>query len=456
MTKNVDTLEARDLKNTLHGFSDLNTLHNKGPVIIDRGEGPYVYDIHGNKFLEANSGLWNVVAGFNHEGLAEAACQQIKKFPAYHSFFGRISQPTIELAEKLIEIAPVPMSKAFFTNSGSEANDSVIKLLWMINEGTGEPKRRKIISRVNAYHGTTVITTAMTGKAYAGAFGLPGNSEVVFADCPHFWRFAEEGETELDFTARMARQLEELIEREGAETIACFYAEPVMGAGGVIPPSEGYFQAIQPILKKHGIPLVADEVITGFGRTGNLWGTETLGMEPDVIVASKVMTAGYFPMGAVMINEDIYQKLMKASEVWEEIPHGFTTGGHPVGCAIALKAIDIVLNEGVFENVVEVGAYFQEKLKSYADHKYVGEARGVGLMGAIELVADKQTKAAFPSEYAVSEQIAVTALEHGLIVRPIGQAIVLCPPFIITRDQIDELFEKLDITLKQVFSKIDG
>lgn len=456
MTNTVDTLEARDLKNTLHGFSDLNTLHDKGPVIISHGEGPYVYDIHGNKYLEANSGLWNVVAGFNHEGLAEAACEQINKFPAYHTFFGRISQPTIELSEKLIEIAPVPMSKVFFTNSGSEANDTVIKLLWMINEGAGEPKRRKIISRVNAYHGTTVMTTAMTGKSYAGAFGLPGDTEVVFADCPHYWRFAEDGETEADFTARMARQLEELILKEGPETIACFYAEPVMGAGGVIPPSEGYFQAVQPILKKYGIPLVADEVICGFGRTGKLWGTETLGMEPDIIVASKVMTAGYFPMGAVMISEEIYQKLMKASEEWEEIPHGFTTGGHPVGCAIALKALDIVLNEGVFDNVVEVGAYFQEKLKSYANHKYVGEARGIGLMGAIELVIDKETKEPFPSEYAVSEQIAVTALDHGLIVRPIGQAIVLCPPFIISREQIDELFDKLDTTLEQVFSKIDG
>lgn len=458
MTKfeSVETLEERDLKHTLHGFSDLNTLHNNGPVIISHGEGPYVFDVKGNKYLEANSGLWNVVAGFDHKGLMEAACEQIKKLPAYHTFFGRISQPAIELSEKLIEIAPVPMSKVFFTNSGSEANDTVVKLLWMISEGAGEPKRRKIISRVNAYHGTTVMTTAMTGKSYAGAFGLPGNSEVVFADCPHYWRFGKDGESESDFTKRMARQLEDLIAREGAETIACFYAEPVMGAGGVIPPSEGYFQAIQPILKKYGIPLVSDEVICGFGRTGKLWGTETLGMEPDIIVASKVMTAGYFPMGAVMINEKIYQKLMKAAEKWDEIPHGFTTGGHPVGCAIALKALDIVLNEGVFANVVEVGEYFQQKLKSYSDHKYVGEARGVGLMGAIELVANKKTKEAFSSEYAVSEQIAITALENGLIVRPIGQAIVLCPPFIINRSQIDELFSKLDLTLQQVFSKIDS
>ncbi len=448
--------EARDLKNTLHGFSDLNTLHNNGPVVISHGEGPYVYDIHGNKYLEANSGLWNVVAGFSHEGLEKAACEQIRKFPGYHTFFGRISKPTIELAEKMIEIAPVPMSKVFFTNSGSEANDTVVKLLWMINKELGSPQKRKIICRTNSYHGTTVMTASMTGKPYNQAFGLPGSSEVVFTDCPHYWRFGLEGETEEQFTARMASNLDKLIEKEGADTIAAFYAEPVMGAGGVIPPSVGYFQAIQPILRKHGIPLVADEVICGFGRTGKLWGTETYGMQPDIIVASKVMTAGYFPMGAVMISEKIYQDLMEASKTWEEIPHGFTTGGHPVGCAIALKAIDIVLNEGVFDNVVEVGDYFQDKLASYAGHKYVGEARGVGLMGAIELVRNKTTRESFPSELAVSEKIANTALKHGLIVRPIGQAIVLAPPFIITKEQIDELFSKLKTTLDEVFQEIDA
>ncbi len=364
MNDKNDSLETQDLKNVLHGFSDLNSLNQNGPFVISHGEGPYVYDTRGNKYLEGNSGLWNAVVGFDHPGLTDAAYEQMKKIAGYHMFFGMISKPTIALAEKLIELAPVPMSKVFFTNSGSEANDTAIKLLWMINEGKGEPKRRKIISRVNAYHGTTVFATAMTGKVYANAFGLPTGSEVVFADCPHYWRFSRDGETEEQFTIRMADQLEELIEKEGANTIAGFIAEPVMGAGGVITPPKGYFQAIQSVLNKYNIPLVVDEVICGFGRTGKFWGSETYGIEPAIISASKVLTAGYFPMGAVMISDSIYEQLMKVAEKWEEIPHGFTTGGHPVGCAIALKAIDILLNEEVFDNVVKLSPYFQKKLKN--------------------------------------------------------------------------------------------
>jgi adenosylmethionine-8-amino-7-oxononanoate aminotransferase len=381
--------------------------------------------------------------------LIEAACEQIRKFPAYHTFFGRVSEPSVALAEKLLEIAPVPMGKVFFTNSGSEANDTVVKMLWMINRGLGRPECRKILSRRNAYHGVTGLTASMTGKDYVGAFGLPLDG-FLFADCPHYWRFGQAGETETEFSARCARNLEAQIEAEGPETIAGFFAEPVMGAGGVIPPSEGYFEAIQPVLEKYDIPLVADEVICGFGRTGHLWGCQTYGIEPDIIVASKCMTAGYFPMGAILVSEDIHEKLVAAAEEFEEFPHGFTTGGHPVGCAIALKAIDIILNEGVFDNVVAVSPYFQERLTNFGSHPHIGEARGVGLMGALELVGDKERKSAFPPEQPIAERIANVALEQGLICRPVGQAIVVAPPFIITKGQIDELFDKLGKTIEQV------
>ena len=441
--------EARDLRTMLHGFSHLGTLHDQGPVVMARGDGIYVEDTHGNRYLEGNSGLWNMVVGFDHPGLIEAACEQIRKFPAYHTFFGRVSEPSVALAEKLIEIAPVPMSKVFFTNSGSEANDTAVKMLWMINRGLGRPDCRKIISRKNAYHGVTGLTASMTGKDYVGAFGLPLDG-FLFADCPHFWRYGEEGETESDFSDRCARNLEALIEAEGPDRIAGFFAEPVMGAGGVIPPSEGYFQAIQPVLKKYDIPLVADEVICGFGRTGKLWGCQTYDIEPDIIVASKCITAGYFPMGAILVSEEIHDKLVSAAEEFEEFPHGFTTGGHPVGCAIALKAIDIILNEGVFDNVVTMSPYFQERLREFDSHPHIGEARGVGLMGALEIVGDKEQKAAFPPDQPVAEQIANTALENGLICRPVGQSIVVAPPFIITREQVDELFDKLGKTVEQV------
>ena len=444
-----NSLEARDLAAMLHGFSHLGTLESNGPTVIARGEGVYVRDIHGRRYLEGNSGLWNTVAGFDHAGLVEAACEQYRRFPSYHSFFGRVSEPAVELAEKLLEIAPVPMARAFFTNSGSEANDTVVKMLWMINRGSGRPQRRKILSRKNAYHGVTGLTASMTGKDYVGAFGLPLEG-FLYADCPHYWRFGEAGETEQAFSERCALNLEAQIEAEGPETIAGFFAEPVMGAGGVIPPSAGYFEAIQPVLRRYGIPLVADEVICGFGRTGKLWGSQTYAIEPDIVVASKCLTAGFFPMAAILVSEAINDQLIAAAAEYEEFPHGFTTGGHPVGCAIALKAIDVILNEGVFDNVVAVTPHFQQRLRAFEAHPHIGEARGVGLMGALEIVHDKAAKTAFPPDQPVAEEVATVALEHGLICRPVGQAIVVAPPFIITKDEIDELFDKLERTVAQV------
>lgn len=444
-----DSWEARDLNSVLHGFSHLGTLEDSGPVVMSHGQGIYVEDTNGKCYLEANSGLWNMVLGFDHPELVEAACAQYRRFPAYHAFFGRISEPAVALSEKLLDVAPVPMDKVFFTNSGSEANDTVVKMLWMINRSLDKPERRKILSRVNAYHGVTGITASMTGKDYVKAFGLPLD-QFRFTDCPHHWRYAKDGESEVEFSARCARNLDELIQEEGADTIAGFFAEPVMGAGGVIPPPEGYFEAIQQVLSKYEIPLIADEVICGFGRTGRVWGSQTYHINPDILVASKCITAGYFPMGAILVAPTIAEQLYQASAAYEEFPHGFTTAGHPVGCSIALKAIDIILNGGAFDNVVAVSPYFQERLLQFAAHPHIGEARGVGLMGALELVSDKQQKLPFPPEQPVAEAIANTALDNGLICRPVGQAIVVAPPFIITRRQIDELFDRLRKTIEQV------
>ena len=450
---NPNSWEARDLRASLHGFSNLDALQQSGPLVIERGEGVYVYDVHGRRYLEGNSGLWNVVAGFDNDAIARAGCDQLYRFPAYHTFFGRNCQPTIELAERLVDIAPVPISKVFFTNSGSEANDTAVKMLWMIHRGLGQPERRKIISRKNAYHGTTALTASLTGKDYVQAFGLP-LSEVVYTDCPHHWRYAQSGESESAFVERLAGNLEQLIQREGAGTIAGFIAEPVMGAGGVLPPPQGYFEAIQNVLRKHDIPLIADEVICGLGRTGEMWGTQTFHIEPDVIVTSKCLTAGYFPAGAVLVSPDIYDKLMRASKEFEEFPHGFTTGGHPVGAAIGLKVLELLTEGGIFANVKEVAPHFQHRLNGFADHPFVGEARGVGLMGALEIVADKSTKTPFPASVAVGDLIADTALTHGLIIRPLGDSVVFAPPFIITTSQIDELFDALRSTLDQVQSEL--
>lgn len=446
--------QDRSLASFLHGFSHLGTLQDDGPLIVERGEGIYVYDIHGKRYIEGNSGLWNVIAGFDNRALIESAHEQLRKFPAYHTFFGRNSEPAILLAERLLSIAPAPMSKVFFTNSGSEANDTVVKMLWMIHRGLGQPERRKLLSRKNAYHGTTVITASLTGKDYNRAFGLPLDG-VRFADCPHYWRYAEPGESESVYVQRLAKNLEQLIEEEGPDTIAGFFAEPVMGAGGVIPPPQGYFTAIQPILRKHQIPFVADEVICGFGRTGKLWGSLTYDIQPDIVVISKCLTAGYYPMGAILISEAVHADLMQACGEFGEFPHGFTAGGNPVGCAIANKAVELIIEGGLFKNVVAVAPRFQERLRELGNHPMVGEARGVGLMGALEIVEDKVTRSPYAANLEVSEQIAKTALRHGLIIRPIGDAVVLAPPFIITREQLDELFDIVGRVLDAVYDRVE-
>lgn len=445
--------EARADAATFYGFTDLPTIKARGAVVLTHGRGPYVYDVHGREYLDANSGLWNMVAGFDHRGLIEAAKAQYERFPGYHAFFGRISDQAVMLSEKLVEVSPFESGKVFYTNSGSEANDTMVKMLWFLWAMEGQPQRRKILTRWNAYHGVTAVSASMTGKPYNSHFGLPLPG-FIHLTCPHYWRHGEDGETEEQFTRRMADELEQVIAREGADTIAGFFAEPVMGAGGVIVPSAGYFQAIQPILKKHGIPLISDEVICGFGRTGNTWGCETFGFLPDAIISSKNLTAGFFPMGAVILGPELAERLQRASEAIEEFPHGFTASGHPVGCAIALKAIDVVMNEGLSDNVKRLTPRFQAGLAEIAKRPNIGEWRGVGFMAALEAVADKATKRPFDSKLSVSERIANASTDEGLICRPLGQSIVLAPPFILTEAQMDEMFAKLNRALDRVFAEV--
>ena len=442
-----------NLSSHLYGFTDLKSLNERGPLIISHAKGIYVFDIHNKKYLDANSGLWNSVAGFDHPGLVETATKQYKKFAGYHSLFGRIADTALELADKIIEVSPFKTGRVFFTNSGSEANDTAVKILWMLNKNKGNPQKRKIITRINAYHGVTIGASSMTGKPYIAEFGLPLN-EFIYADCPHYWRFGFKDETEDQFSKRMGQNLEELIYKEGPETIAGFFAEPVQGAGGVIPPSKGYFDIIQPILKKYNIPFVADEVICGFGRTGNLWGSQTYNLQPDMIISSKCLTAGFFPMGAVILNQQLAEEFVNISEKVEEFPHGFTTGGHPVGCAIALKAIDVIINEGLLENVKKISPYFLNRMKEFNEYEFIGETRGVGLMAALEIVRDKKNKTPFETSFSVGEKIANRSIENGLICRPLGPAIVLCPQFIITKEQLDTMFDILHKTLQNIFKNI--
>jgi 4-aminobutyrate--pyruvate transaminase len=439
----------------LHPFSHIPTLQQSGPVIVDHGKGIYIYDDQGRRYLEGNSGLWNAVLGFDNDRLIEAAQRAYAKLPAYHSFFGRVAQSALDLSERLVKLAPMEAKRVFYANSGSEANDTVVKLLWLLAESEGKPHRRLLLSRRNAYHGMTVMTASLTGKDYIkSASGLP-LPEVRYLTCPHFWREGRPPESEKDFSDRLALELDQTVRNTGSERIAGFFAEPVMGAGGVIPPPEGYFEAIQPVLRKHEIPIIADEVICGFGRTGAFWGSTKYGLKPDIVVASKVITAGYFPMGAVIFSPEMSGRIEKACARFEELPTGFTTGAHPVGCAIAMEVLDQLVEGGVFTNLKKVAPKFQKQLAQMADHPMVGEARGVGLMGALEMVSDKSSKAPFPDRLAVSERVSRQALKNGLICRPLGQAVVLAPPFIITEGQIEELFTLLRRTLDQVHAGLE-
>ena len=446
--------EARADEFTLYNFTDLPSVHERGAVVLTHGEGPYIFDVNGKRYLDANSGLWNMVAGFDNKPLAEAAKAQYDRFPGYHSFFGRMSDQTVMLSEKLVEVSPFERGKVFYTNSGSEANDSMVKMLWFLHANEGNPKRRKILTRWNAYHGVTAVAASMTGKPYNEVFGLPLPG-FIHLTCPHYWRYGDEGETEEQFTDRLVQELEETIKREGADTIAGFFAEPVMGAGGVIPPSKDYFQKIVPVLRKYDIPVISDEVICGFGRTGNTWGCQTYDFMPDAIISSKNLTAGLFPMGAVILGPELSDRLQAASERIEELPHGFTASGHPVGCAIALKAIDVVMNDGLAENVKQLAPRLEAGLLAIMNRSNnIGELRGVGFMWALEAVKDKATKTPFDANLSVSERIANSCTDHGLICRPLGQSIVLCPPFILTEEQMDEIFEKLEAALNKVFSEV--
>ncbi|WP_118134037.1 aminotransferase [Oceanicella sp. SM1341] len=445
--------EARADENVMYGFTDLPSLHARGPVVLTHGTGINVHDVHGRSYLDANSGLWNMVAGFDHKGLAEAAKAQYDRFPGYHAFFGRLSDQTVALSEKLVEVSPFEHGKVFFTNSGSEANDTMVKMLWFINTVMGRPEKRKIITRYNAYHGVTAVSASMTAKPYNQFFGLPLEG-FVHVECPHYWREGQPGESEEAFVARLAASLESRILAEGPETIAGFFAEPVMGAGGVIVPPMAYFPAIQAVLRKYDIPLISDEVICGFGRTGAVWGCETFGFMPDAIISSKNLTAGYFPMGAVILGEKLAAELMEASEKIEEFVHGFTASGHPVGCAVALKAIDVILNEGLIDNVRALAPQFRARMDALLELPNIGEARGIGLMGALEAVKDKDTKTPFGPEVSVSERIANRCTDNGLICRPLGQAIVLCPPFIITPSELDHMFDMLEKSLREVFAEV--
>lgn len=438
---------ARDVAYFLHPYTNAKAHEEQGPMIIERGEGVYVYDDAGKPYLEAMAGLWCASLGFNEQRLVKAATAQLEKLPYYHTFAHKAHLPGIDLAEKLIKLAPVPMSKVFFCSSGSEANDTAIKLVWYYNNARGRHAKKKFISRIKGYHGVTIASASLTGTPVNHpGFDLP-LAGFKHTSNPHYYRFGHEGESEEDFATRMADDLEQMILEEGPETVAAFIAEPIQGAGGVIVPPKTYFEKVQAVLKKYDVLMIADEVICGFGRTGNFWGSETVGIKPDILTCAKALSSSYLPISAVMISDEVYQPIAQASADLGVLGHGYTYSAHPVCAAVALETLKIYEERDILGHVRSVSPQFQKRLHALIDHPLIGETRGRGLIGAVEIVADKATRKPFDPKANAGALVYKAAAEHGLIVRSIGDNIAFTPPLIITSSQVDELFDKMTLAL---------
>jgi 4-aminobutyrate---pyruvate transaminase len=437
----------RDVDSLLHPFTNAAEHEVTGPMFVGRGEGIHVFDDRGRAYIEGIAGLWCTSLGFSEQELVDAAIRQMRALPAYHLGLHRSTLPVVELAERLKAVAPGTYSKAFFVGSGSEANETQIKLLWYYNNALGRPRKKTIISRDRAYHGVTLGAGSLTGLAeFHREFDLPV-VPVRHVTCPHHYRCAEPGESERDFSARLAAELEDLIVREGPDTVAGFIAEPVMGAGGVIVPPEGYFEAVQDVLRRYDVRFICDEVICGFGRTGSMWGAETFGIHANSISCAKGLSSAYMPIGAVLIDEPMYDAVVEQSRRHGSLAHGFTFGGHPTAAAVALRTLQLMEERDVVGHVRRLSGRFRERLRSLGEHPLVGEARGVGLLGGVELVADRRSRRPFERELRVGARCAALALEAGLIVRPLGDTLAICPPLIIQPHEVDELFDLLAAAL---------
>ncbi len=435
---------SRDIEFHLHSYTHPSTLSKEGPHIINKGDGIYVFDDTGKKFIEGMSGLWCASLGFSENELIDTITEQLKRLPFYHSFAGKTANPAIDLAEHLIKISPVNMSKVFFANSGSEANDTAIKMIWYYSLARGLPNKKKIISRKRGYHGVTLAAASLTGMPYAqDGFSLPLDF-VLHTQAPDYFNEALPNENEETFSDRLAKELEILILEEDPETIAAFFAEPVMGAGGVIIPPESYFPKIQRILNKHDILMVADEVICGFGRTGNMWGSETFNIKPDIITTAKALSSAYLPISAVMLSEKVYKPIESQANDLGIFGHGYTYSAHPVCAAVALKTQQIMIERDIISNVKKVSNVFGERINQiYQNSWFVNHSRSVGLIGAIEFGYDKSKK--FDVNKKIAAQSAKVIQDNGVILRPLpGDVIGFCPPLIISEEQVNEMFDKID------------
>lgn len=440
-----------DKNHYLHPFTDFKSLGKKKSRIITRGDGVYIYDSDNNKILDGMSGLWCVNIGYGRQELVEAATEQLKELPYYNSFFQCATPPSIELAHLLKSITQPQFNRVFYTGSGSEAIDTMIRVTRRYWELMDQPERKTIIARENAYHGSTIGGVSLSGMKMMHSQGGPFLSKIEHIGQP-YWFGSDRELSSNDFGLKMAGLLEEKINEIGAENVAAFVGEPIQGAGGVIIPPETYWPEIQRICSQYGILLVTDEVICGFGRLGQWFGADYYQVQPDLMTFAKGVTSGYLPLGGVMVGDRVGDVLIDKGG---EFTHGYTYSGHPATCAVAIANINIIQSEKIIENVTQdIGPYLRKKWHSLSDHPLVGETRIAGLMGALELVADKTSLERFDKKIGVGTICRDVCVNNGLVMRAVGDIMIIAPPLIITREQIDELMEKawkcLDLTQKAI------
>ncbi len=447
-TAEITSAGRSDARHHLHPYTQLRQLEKEGPLVIVRGDGVFVIDEHGKRYIEGMAGLWCASLGFSEARLADAAQRQMRQLPYYHAFSGKVPGPVPALVDKLIQWAPPPMARVLFANSGSEANDTAFKLVRYYNNARGRPQKKKIIARNKGYHGVTLAAASLSGLPMMHQhFDLP-LPDVIRVSCPHHYQFAVGGETEQQFVERLAQELEDTILREGPDTVAAFIAEPVQGAGGVIIPPPGYFDRVQAILRKYDILFIADEVITGFGRLGQPFGCAVYGIRPDMVTVAKMLTSAYVPMSALFVSDAIYQVVADASAAMGTFGHGYTYSGHPLACAVALETLRIYESDGVFEHVRKVAPRLQARLQKLSGHPIVGQARGIGLIGAIELALDPAQRKPFDPARGVGAYMVKRAQAHGLITRALaGDIIAFSPPLIISEAEIDDMMDRAELAL---------
>jgi 4-aminobutyrate---pyruvate transaminase len=448
----ANSAAARDVANVLHPYTDLKTHLETGPMVVSHGKGVRVWDDAGKEYIEGVAGLWCAALGFDNERLVQAAANQMRKLPFYHAFAAKSHEPMIDLAEMLIARAPVPMSKVFFANSGSEANDSAIKMVWYLNNALGRPNKKKIIGRWKGYHGITIGSASLTGlPANHRSFDVPLPG-FIHTTTPHHYHGARPSESEEDYATRLADELEAMILKEGPDTVAAMWAEPIMGAGGVIVPPKTYFPKIRAVLSKYDVLLVVDEVICGFWRTGNYWGTQTLDIQPDILVCAKALSASYLPISAVMVNQFVFDALAKESNAIGTFGHGFTYSGHPVSAAVAIETLKIYDEMNMGAHVGVTGPHLQAGLRRrFADHPLVGEVRGAGLIAAMELVADKATHGNFDPGAKVVARMMKLCEQNGVILRGVANdSLCFSPPLVISTAEIDDMLDRVAKSLDEL------